>query len=280
MKLEAAVVSLACALALGCGSSESGSSPGTGGSGGAQGGSGGAQGGSAGAQGGSAGATGGSAGATGGSGGSAGSGGGAAGSGGGSGAPSAAELLALVASCNQVSSGKYSTDSGGSATVPICGLSGAVFWQADMDVDCDGKITTQCNSNTDPWFQAQTAATDSQGDPLDAASLPYVVVPGKSALWDYSASGLHFGSVIAVIYQGQVEYAVFGDIGPSSIIGEASYATANDLGIDPDPQFGGADGGVTYIAFTGSGGVVAPIEDHSAAVQLGESLAATLIANN
>ncbi len=40
-----------------------------------------------------------------------------------------------------------------------------------------------------------------------------------------------------------------GDTGPDEIIGEASYATAKALGIDPDPETGGTDSGVTYIVF-------------------------------
>jgi hypothetical protein len=166
------------------------------------------------------------------------------------------------------------------SNIPICGLKGAVFWNADLDVDCDGKQSAQCNLNTDPAYQNQTSANDSNGDPLDAATLPYVVVPLPSNRFDYQAAGLKFGSVIAVIYQGKVVYGVFGDEGPKTIIGEASYAMAKALGIDPDPSTGGVDTGVTYIAFTGANTVVAPIEDHAAATTLGEQLATQLIQSN
>ncbi len=188
-----------------------------------------------------------------------------------------AKLQALTASCNQVSNGLFALSSGQTPTVPICGLNGAVFWKADMDIDCDGKTTTQCNIHTDPWYQNQTAATDSQGNPLDAANLPYTVVPGKSTRFDYSQAGLVLGSVILVVYQGKLEYTVFGDIGPTSIIGEASYATANDLGIDPNPSTGGVGGGVLYVAFTGPSAVASPIEDHAGTVTLGQSLLANLV---
>jgi len=191
--------------------------------------------------------------------------------------PTAAELLAKLATCNKVG-GDYATDSGGAQTIPICGLTSAVFWKADMDIDCDGKQTTQCNLSTDPAYQNQTSATDSHGNPLDAAALPYVVVPLPSSRFDYMTAGLDFGSVIAVIYNGRVEYAVFGDEGPSSIIGEASYKTAQSLGIDPDPSTGGADSGVAYIAFTGASAIVPVIEDHDMAVQLGIAKARALLA--
>ncbi len=267
-------------LLLACGSSSSRGTNSSGGAAGTDAGSAGS-GGSSGSGGTSS--TGGAAGSTsGGSGGT--STGGAAGSGGSGGQstapPSASDLLALLKNCQQVSTGLYSTDSNTSATVPVCQLNGAVYWRADMDVDCDGLTSTQCNSNTDPWYQAQTAATDSQGKYLDAAKLPYVVVPGVSSRFSYKTAGLHFGSIIAVIYKGKVTYGVFGDIGPTSIIGEASYAMAASLGINPDPAVGGADSGVTYIAFTGQSGVAPVIEDHSATTTQGEQQASQLVQAN
>ena len=191
-------------------------------------------------------------------------------------APTAAQLLGKLATCNKVG-GDFATDDGGAATISICGLPSAVFWKADMDIDCDGKISMFCNSMTDPSFQAQTSATDSHGNYLDASMLPYVVVPLPSARFDYTAAGLQLGTVIAVIYNNQVVYGVFGDEGPANIIGEASHDMAQLLGIDPDPATGGVDSGVTYIAFTGASAVVAPIEDHAAATQLGIAKARALL---
>jgi len=192
------------------------------------------------------------------------------------GGPSAAQLRALLATCNVVG-GPYAADSGGTANISICGLTGAVGWIADLDVDCDGTMTTQCNLTTDPAYQNQTAATDSMGNPLDAAALPYVVVPGKSTRWDYRAAGLQMGSVFAVIYGDTVQYGVAGDIGPTSIIGEASYRMAELLTIDPDPSTGGTDEPVVYIGFTGAGAVVDPIEDADRAVSLGLEHARALV---
>ncbi|MFD9462706.1 glycoside hydrolase family 75 protein [Streptomyces sp. NPDC060027] len=194
------------------------------------------------------------------------------------GSVSAAALLAKVTSCSQISSGKYRTDEETSATVPVCGKNGAVFWKADLDIDCDGQVTARCNGDTDPWFQDDTAFHQSNGRPLRADSLPYVVVPSTSSIWKYTSSGIKGGGVVAVIYNGKVEYAVVGDTGPTQIIGEASYATASALGIDPDPETGGTDSGVTYILFKNS--QVSPIESHGAAVSLGDSLAKQFIQNN
>jgi hypothetical protein len=191
--------------------------------------------------------------------------------------PTAAELLAKLATCNRVG-GNYATDSGEAQTISICGLANAVFWKADLDIDCDGKPSAECNSMTDPSFQAQTSATDSHGDYLDSAMLPYVVVPLPSARFDYNAAGLEYGSVIAVIYQDKVEYGVFGDEGPTTIIGEASYRMAQSLGIDPDPSTGGADSGAAYLAFTGPSAVTMVIEDHDEAVRIGIAKAQALLA--
>ncbi|MER6027725.1 glycoside hydrolase family 75 protein [Streptomyces sp. NPDC001851] len=190
----------------------------------------------------------------------------------------AADLLAKVTSCAQISNGTYKTDDGAPATVPVCGKNGAVFWKADMDVDCDGQRTASCNEDRDPWYQDDTAFHQSDGKPLAAESLPYVVVPGSSSIWNYAGAGIKGGGVVAVVYGNKVEYAVVGDTGPTQVIGEASYATAKALGIDPDPGHGGVGSGVTYILFKNS--KASPIESHSAAVTLGDQLARQFLAEN
>lgn len=184
----------------------------------------------------------------------------------------AAELLAEVRACSRVSRGRYRTDSGSAkATVPVCGTEDAVFWKADMDIDCDGRRSRACNRKTDPYFLPETAFQSSRGKPLDSAALPHVVVPGPSKVWDYRKSGLTGGSVVAVVYRDRVRYGVIGDTGPTGIIGEASYAMAKTLGIDPDPATGGAESGVTYIAFKDSR--VSPIESRAKARSRGQQLA-------
>jgi hypothetical protein len=192
----------------------------------------------------------------------------------------ASALVAALEPCDDPWNATYEPDEGADEPpIPICQLTGAIGWTADMDVDCDGKTTAQCNDDTDPSYYPETSATDSNGDPLDAASLPFVVIPLPNGAFDYEAAGLSLGSVVAVVYQGQIAYGVLGDEGPKSIIGEASYAMAASLGIDPDPAIGGADDGVTYIAFTGPDAIVSPIEDHAKAVALGESLVKKLLAS-
>ncbi|MFJ8845133.1 glycoside hydrolase family 75 protein [Streptomyces cyaneofuscatus] len=191
-------------------------------------------------------------------------------------AVSAEELLAEVRSCRPISRGKYRTDANRSkATVPVCGTTDAVFWKADMDIDCDGRKTKACNTTSDPYFQPQTAFQTSRGKPLDSARLPFVVVPAPGRIWDYRKSGLTGGSVVAVIHKDQVRYAVIGDTGPAGIIGEGSYALAEELSIDPHPTTGGAASGVTYIAFKDSR--ISPIESRAKAESRGEALARAFV---
>ncbi|MGW7384896.1 glycoside hydrolase family 75 protein [Streptomyces sp. NPDC054794] len=187
----------------------------------------------------------------------------------------AADLLARVRHCAPVSRGRYRTDESAPATVAVCGTRDAVFWKADMDIDCDGRSTRRCNGRTDPSFLPATAFQQSDGRHLNAERLPYIVVPAPSRRWDHRAGGVRGGSVAAVVYRNRVRYAVVGDTGPREIIGEASYATARALGISPDPRRGGASSGVTYIVFKDSR--VKRIQDHMAAVATGERLAGRFV---
>jgi hypothetical protein len=188
--------------------------------------------------------------------------------------PTAARLLAKVSGkCNQVSNGAYSNKNGGKA--PICASGNAYYWTSGMAIDCDGQVTAQCNKNTDCCFQPDTSFHQSDGKPLSAAVLPYVVIPLPGKIWSYKKAGLKGGDVVVVIYKGQVEYAVFGDEGPNDSIGESSYATAKALGIDDNPKTGGTAGPVTYIVFKNS--VVSPIESHANAVSGGQKLAQAFV---
>jgi hypothetical protein len=192
--------------------------------------------------------------------------------------PSASQLLAKTNSCKQISNGKYRTDEETGKTVAVCDANGAVFWKADMDIDCDGVRTSRCNEDTDCCYQDDTAFHASNGKPLTADVTHYIVVPSSSSIWKYSSSGLKGAGSCAVIYNNKVLYAVIGDTGPTQIIGEASYATAKDLGINPDPSNGGVDSGVTYICFKNS--TVSPIESNSKATSVGEANATKFVQNN
>jgi Fungal chitosanase of glycosyl hydrolase group 75 len=193
-------------------------------------------------------------------------------------APTAAQLLAKTNSCTVASASKYKTDDDvSSSTINICKSGTAYFWKADMDVDCDGVSSSVCNSSTDPWYQPQTSFETSKGKSFTASTTHYYVIPLPSSRFSYSSAGIKPGTVAAVIYNNKIVYAVFADEGPSNIIGEASYATARDLGIDPDPENGGTDSGVTYIVLKGN--VPSPVEDNATITAKGQAAAAAWLAS-
>ncbi|MER5948136.1 glycoside hydrolase family 75 protein [Streptomyces sp. NPDC001904] len=185
----------------------------------------------------------------------------------GEGGASATALMAAVRGCRQISHGRYRSDDGARANIPVCGRRGAVYWKADLDVDCDGRPGRRCNRRTDPLFLNTTAYQQSDGRQLSAERLPYVVVPGASRIWNPARSGIRGGTVAALVHRGKVLYAVVGDTGPTDLIGEASYAAARALGIDPDPVRGGTADEVTYILFPGT--TARPIESRRAAATAG-----------
>ncbi len=198
--------------------------------------------------------------------------------------PTAADLLALTQTCVPVpgiSKFKIDADSG-SATVQICQLNGAIWWRADADVDCDGYPDPKCT--VDPYYQGETSAKDSNGQFINAAKVPFYVVPLASNGFDAKNFGIKtgwsgYGSAGAIIYNGKLLYAPYADAGPKGVIGELSYAAAEQLGMNPSPINGGVASGVTYIVFTGAS-YVDPIESAAAAATLGKQLAATLMKNN
>ena len=190
----------------------------------------------------------------------------------------AAPLLALT---NQAviideTSNKFQMDQEKPKNVSMFTLSNAVVWTADMDIDSDGRETPLCNKKRDPWHQSQLSC----GTDIAADETPYFVIPiGKPA--NYRKRGIEIGQVAAIVYSNQVAYAIFLDeCGDRSLIGEASIATANILGIDADPKTGGTDGPVTYIVFTGeSGRITDPKDyaDHKKVIEIGNRRAKELL---
>lgn len=192
------------------------------------------------------------------------------------------QLLALTQNCTQVAgTTKFKNDASGSATVPICQLNGAVFWKADADIDCDGGSSDSCKA--DPYYQSTTSAKDSKGKYVDAATVPFFVVPGASNGFSPTNLGIKtgsgYGTAGIIIYNGKMIYAPYADAGPGGVVGEVSQAAAAQLGIPTSPISGGVSSGVTYIVFTGNQ-YVNPIESADAAKTAGEALAKQLIANN
>jgi hypothetical protein len=176
--------------------------------------------------------------------------------------PSAQELLNKVTACAATASlakSGLALDKGEALNVSMYKCEGAVYWKADLDVDCDGIQTPPCD--TDKTGQPQTSIVDDapNGD-VDPTKLPYFVIPlGSPETTWYKAAGIELGQVGAVIYKGDVRYGIFADEAGGAFIGEASYAMCQLFlgkptgGSDPcDPNEGGIDpADVTYVTFTG-----------------------------
>lgn len=192
-------------------------------------------------------------------------------------APTADQLIAKVNLAQIKSAGKFALDDGGKESVQIKAYNGAAVWTADMDIDCDGIETAACNAKTDPSFWNQTALAingDNGETYLDASKIPYIVVPGVSTRYDAGNDSLILGNVAAVIYGGKVGYAIYGDVGPVNIIGEASYALAQSMGISPNPANGGVDAAsVSYVLFKGENATVSDPTNLAEIKALGEKLA-------
>ncbi|MEV0848516.1 glycoside hydrolase family 75 protein [Streptomyces sp. NPDC049954] len=177
-------------------------------------------------------------------------------------------LLDRLGSCEEISQGRYRTDAEGPEEIPVCAAGKAVYWKADLDIDCDGRPGPHCNAETDPTFQDTTAYTGRDGRPLSAERLPYVVVPEPSERWRPADSGVVGGTLAVLVHDGRVRYAVVGDSGPADVIGEASWKATRDLGVPADPRGGGTDTGVAYLLFPDT--EVTPLDDPAAAVAAGE----------
>lgn len=179
----------------------------------------------------------------------------------------AADIRAKATSGLMVSTGTYKQ--GSTSPVGIYLKDNAVFWTSGMSIDCDGQPGSKCNKTADPYFQPETAWQQSNGQPLKAETLPFVVVPLPSPTWDFRKSGIRGGDLCVMVYRDRIVYGVVGDQGPSARIGEASYAAASALGINPDPVRGGIGSGVTYVVFPGVR--VAPIESTAEAQRIGQA---------
>jgi hypothetical protein len=147
-----------------------------------------------------------------------------------------------------------------------------------MDIDCDGVPTGACNENTDDAFQPDTALHTSNDQPFTADQTRYFVIPqNEAAAFHFEDAGIKLGDVAAIIRDGRIVFAVFADTGPTEIIGEASHATAAALGIDPDPNTGGIDAGVTYVVFPNS--QPETVEDNASIDAAGEKALAAFLAS-
>jgi hypothetical protein len=90
---------------------------------------------------------------------------------------------------------------------------------------------------------------------LDSESIPFFVLPGSH----YNGAKLGDVGLVLNLKTGDNCYAVYGDVGPSSKIGEGSIRLAEALKISGDPKNGGIEAkNVVYLIFPGSVGAWKP----------------------
>jgi hypothetical protein len=121
-----------------------------------------------------------------------------------------------------------------------------------------GQPVIQGPSDPAPGYYVSTTSLEDKSkkpnDPfryVNAEEIPYIVLPPALS----SQGQVHLGDFAAVINKadGKIAFAIFADVGPPEKLGEGSIALANELDIYSNPRDGGADEGIIYIVFPGSG---------------------------
>jgi hypothetical protein len=137
----------------------------------------------------------------------------------------------------------------GSGPVEVTTANGRVQafqYKGGMNVDTDGGTSRLARS--DPDYQSNTSMNWAGRKALNADNIPFIVLPPSLA----AATGAKLGDLVQVEKNGKSMYAIYGDVGPSMKLGEASLMLAK--GFDPraSPRIG-IDGGVTTTVLPGSG---------------------------
>jgi hypothetical protein len=176
-------------------------------------------------------------------------------------------------------------------TVSLYQNASAVFFAADMDIDCDGTSTGICGG-TDPSHQGQLSCdskgkcSKNNGGQVDASTTPFIVSSTGSP-FSASSRGIDVGQLSVIINRltnpPSIVYApMLDEDGVAQEIGEASSGLAKLIGIDENPETGGGGGpsSIVYIIFRGIEARltnVSDFADHQKAINLGQALAAKLI---
>ncbi len=142
------------------------------------------------------------------------------------------QLTALYQACdeNRGRGGCYTDQARNTAILRFD--DGTVFFDAKMAIDADGSILSKRHEHpnqpeTSFRYPDPTGTGFALPLSLDAERVPYVVMP----LGDFRReSGVGLGDLAAVIKDGRVEFAIVGDLGPRTHIGEASMKLHAQLG--------------------------------------------------
>jgi hypothetical protein len=136
-----------------------------------------------------------------------------------------------------------------------------LYFESNLDLDTDGKEAP--GIVFEPTHQSKTSLRYPNGDSLDPNKVPFIVLPGIHSGVDptkMTLGGMTFalGDIAVVLSGSKIEFAVFGDFGPTGKIGEGSIALHRSLGHEtvlPSGRIQDVDieRHVVTIVFPGSG---------------------------
>ena len=96
---------------------------------------------------------------------------------------------------------------------------GPVFFDAKMAIDADGSaLSKRAERPNQPETALRYPTTDTS---LDSEQVPYIVMPLGSFRQE---TGVALGDLAAVVKDGKVSFAIVGDLGPRTHLGEGSMA--------------------------------------------------------
>jgi hypothetical protein len=160
--------------------------------------------------------------------------------------PTPTDPGALAQLTNPQRFGRSYSGSGPVSVSKVGGRTGAFQYTGGMNVDTDGG--TSALSRSDPDYQSQTSMQWAGGRSLDADKIPFIVLPPSLA----QGTGAKLGDLVQVKMGNKSTYAIYGDVGPSSKLGEGSLMLAKFLDSRAGPN-NSVSGKVTYTVLPGSG---------------------------
>jgi hypothetical protein len=132
-------------------------------------------------------------------------------------APKAEHYLAAFAAADQLPN--YHKDPSNCKTL-LQFPDGTIYYDAKMAIDADGSPRAE---DLDPAGQIDTSHHFPNGEPFNAETIPYIVLPlSKGDETFIEDMGLALGDLAVVIYKNTIAPAIFADEGPISRIGEGS----------------------------------------------------------
>jgi hypothetical protein len=102
---------------------------------------------------------------------------------------------------------------------------GPVFFDAKMAIDADGSpLSKKAERPNQPETALRYPTTDTS---LDSEQVPYIVMPLGSFRQE---TGVTLGDLAVIVKDGKVRFAIVGDLGPRTHLGEGSMALHSQFG--------------------------------------------------